>query len=113
VPTAPGVYQAVIPALAPGRVHSLYVREGSRILPERFVTIPFSAETTQLGVDRAAMQDLAQKADGGSRVIDRPQHLKDWVESKTLARASSPLAPWLLGLALVLLLGMYVTRNQR
>ncbi len=113
IPTAPGVYRATFSSPTAGHVHSLNVSEGTTRFPERFVTIPFSAETTQLGVDRTAMQELVQKAGGGSRVIDRPQHLRDWEESKALAQSSAPLAPWLLGLALALLLGLYVVRGAR
>ena len=115
LPAAPGVYRATIKQPAAGRVYKLVVIEGSRILPPRFVTMPFSAETTQLGVDRSAMNELVFKAGGGSRTIERPQHIKEWADAQSaraMSQAMQSLLPWLAGAGLLALLGLYVVRQS-
>jgi hypothetical protein len=114
VAVAPGVYRVKIRQPAAGRVHKLVVSEGARVFPERFVTMPFSAETTQLGVDRGAMRDLIRASGGdvSTQSIERPQHLKDWIEARKLSQAMQSLLPWLTAVGLAVLLGIYVGRRN-
>jgi hypothetical protein len=77
------------------------------------VTVPVSSELTRLGTDRAAAQALALKAEGDSRVIDRPQQLREWMDSKALSRALYSLRPLLIVAGLLLLLCEYALRGSR
>ncbi|HEY3320489.1 MAG TPA: VWA domain-containing protein [Planctomycetota bacterium] len=109
-PSAPGVYRTLLAAPAQG-VYRLSILEDNRVLHERFVTIPFPAELRRFGTDRAAMQQLATLAGGHSRVIESPRDLAQWAAERQTSRERYVLAPWLIGLALALLLAEYAARR--
>jgi len=110
---APGIYRALVPGLAQG-IYRLSIQESGRgvSLLERFVTVPYPAEQRRFGVDRAAMQALAAKAGGASRVINSPADLFEWTSRKKAARDSWPLAGWLISAALALLLAELSMRRS-
>jgi hypothetical protein len=111
-PSAPGVYRAVVTPASHGCIYRVTFAESNRTV-ERFVTVPVSSELTRLGTDRAAAQALALKAEGDSRVIDRPQQLREWMDSKALSRALYSLRPLLIVAGLLLLLCEYALRGSR
>ncbi|HYG73661.1 MAG TPA: VWA domain-containing protein [Planctomycetota bacterium] len=101
--SAPGVYRAMVPGLTQG-IYRLSIHDAGRLLHERFVTVPYSAELRRFGTDRAAMQALAAKAGGDSQVIESATDLFQWASKKKAAREMVLLSPWLIAAAIVLLL---------
>jgi hypothetical protein len=96
----------------PGVAGRLSVLDGKRVLRERFVSTPCAEEVRRFGVDRAAMTALAVKAGGNSRVIESPRDLAEWAAEKQRTRAGLELRPWLIALALALLLAHYAARER-
>lgn len=107
---APGIYRALLAAPA-ASVCRLSVREGGRMLVERYVSTPCAAELRRFGVDRAAMAELISKAGPGARAIETPRDLAAWAGAQTSSRGGVDLRAWLLGAALVLLLVAW-SRNE-
>ncbi|HYF48336.1 MAG TPA: VWA domain-containing protein [Planctomycetota bacterium] len=101
--TAPGVYRMQVPAPAHGIYRASILENGSAVL-ERFITVPYPAEYRRFGTDRSAMLDLAARAGGRSRVLNRPQDLQEWLQTAKLSRSATPLTPGLCAAALVLFL---------
>lgn len=110
-PSAPGVYRAIIPALAQG-IYRLSVHSENQVLCERFVSVPYPAELRRFGADRAAMQQLVAKAGVPSRAIESARDLGQWAAEKAAARDTTPLAPYLVVLAMGLLLAEFAKRRS-
>lgn len=110
-PSAPGVYRAMIPALAQG-IYRLSVHSENQVLCERFVSVPYPAELRRFGADRAAMQQLVAKAGAPSRAVENARDLGQWAAEKAAARDTTPLAPYLVVAAIGLLLAEFAKRRS-
>ena len=119
LPEAPGRYRAELPERAEqsvGRegVYRLEVSEAGGTTAERFVTVPYPPEYHRFGVDRTFLKDLAERAGGGSRLLNLPRaDLVKWLEEQGSLRAYTSLRPHLLVLAVLFFLCEIAVRGMR
>lgn len=106
---APGTYRARVSA-PPASVCRITVRDGVRTLAERFVSTPCSAEARQFGVNRAAMSELVAAAGTNARSIESPRDLANWAAAQKFATGAYDLRPWLIAVALILLMLRWSSR---
>ena len=108
---APGLYRARIRLPAQG-IYRLAIREAARPLHEQLISVPYAAEYQRFGTDRLAMQSLAAKAGGDSRVIENAGDLAAWLAAKREAQGSYSLRPWLLAAGLALFMLEFALRGS-
>ena len=108
--SAPGVYSARM-SLPEQGIYRLTLLDGTQTLYERLISVPYPAEYQRFGTDRVAMQALALKAGGSSRVIETFADLAAWAASKEASGGRYSLVPWLLVCGLLLLLIEFALRK--
>lgn len=113
LPIAPGRYKSELLTSGTG-VYRLEIKEARGATAERFVSVPYPPEYQRFGVDRNAMQDLADRAGGRSRIINLPRtDLVQWLQEQETLRAYTSLKPYLLVLAMVFFLCEIAARGMR
>jgi len=109
-PTAPGRYEAEIPA-PPEGVYRLEVFEQGAPVMERFVTVPFPRELQRFGTDRAELAEYVRLAGGRSRVLNVPStDLAEWIRDTGSVRVYYEPREVLLALAALFFLASIASR---
>jgi hypothetical protein len=113
LPQAPGRYAAELSADAAG-VYRLEVLDGGRLAAERFVSVPYPPEYQGFGEDRNALQELAEAAGGGSKLLNLPdQDLRAWLAAQKARREYLEARDVLLILAALCFLAEIAARGLR
>lgn len=98
--TAPGEYEADIPAASAG-VYRLEISRRGRPTAERFVAVPYPREYSAFGVDYAAADELVRRAGGRSRILSSADDFTAWLRHCTSGRGVRSLRQELLAAALL------------
>jgi Mg-chelatase subunit ChlD len=94
-----------------GRDFTAVARDGAEELARAVFSVPFPPELARVGVDRAALEDLARAA--GGRVIASADELRRMEFPAARGRGMAGAAPWLAAAGLLLVLAELALRAAR